>query len=362
MSEMTALQLLGPSTGGIRVHVATLAAGLEDLGVRAPVVGPRGVLDGLGPQAGEVPVPAGLSPLGWWRARTALRPWRGEADVVHTHGLKAAWTALGGRPRRPIVCTVHNVVLDESAGRLTRIQRPLERQVLQRVDRVVALTTSMAEELGAFVPAERLRVALPASRPPEPSRPAGEVRRELGVAPDAPLVVCAARLHPQKDLPTLLRAWRLVSRERPDAQLRIVGDGPLRAELEAEVARLGIGGTAALVGHVPRAVDHLAAADVAVMTSIWEGASIVLAECTQLGVPVVSTPTGMAADLLDGERGGVLVPVGDHEAVAAALADLLGDPERARRLGERGREHARRVFEPRRAIGAVADIYREVVQ
>ena len=87
-----------------------------------------------------------------------------------------------------------------------------------------------------------------------------------------------------------------------------------------------------------------------------------LAECTQLGVPVVSTPTGMAADLLDGERGGVLVPVGDHEAVAAALADLLGDPERARRLGERGREHARRVFEPRRAIGAVADIYREVVQ
>src|SRR5690606_32351255 len=174
VSEMTALQLLGPSTGGIRVHVATLAAGLEDLGVRAPVVGPRGVLDGLGPQAGEVPVPAGLSPLGWWRARTALRPWRGEADVVHTHGLKAAWTALGGRPRRPIVCTVHNVVLDESAGRLTRIQRPLERQVLQRVDRVVALTTSMAEELGAFVPAERLRVALPASRPPEPSRPAGE--------------------------------------------------------------------------------------------------------------------------------------------------------------------------------------------
>ena len=49
----------------------------------------------LGPQAGEVPVPAGLSPPGWWRARTALRPWRGEADVVHTHGLKAAWTALG---------------------------------------------------------------------------------------------------------------------------------------------------------------------------------------------------------------------------------------------------------------------------
>lgn len=362
MTDMTALQLLGPSTGGIRVHVATLAAGLEELGTSAPVVGPRGVMDGLGPQAGEVPVPEGLSVSGLVRARRALRPWRGRADVVHAHGLKAAWTALAGRPRRPLVVTVHNVVLDESAGRGARVLRSLERRVLARADRVVALTTSMAGELEGVVPASRLRVALPASSPPRPVRSAAEVREELGVAPTAPLVVCAARLHPQKDLPTLLRAWVLVAGARPDAQLRIVGDGPQEAELASLVERLGIGASARLVGRVPRAVDHLAAADVAVMTSIWEGASIVLAECTQLGVPVVSTPTGMAADLLDGERGGVIVPIGDHEAVAEQLLELIDDPERARRLGERGREHAREVFEPHRAIGAVAEIYREVVR
>jgi glycosyltransferase involved in cell wall biosynthesis len=356
----TALQLLGPSAGGIRVHVATLASGLEELGVAAPVVGPAGVLAGLGVQAGEVPVPAGMSPTGLWRARRALAEWRPACDLVHAHGLKAAWTSVGGRPRRPVVLTVHNVVLDASAGRWAEVQRRLERAVLRSADRVIALTSTMASELSDVVPESRLRVVLPASPPPSVTRGPDEVRSELGVPAGAPLVVCAARLHPQKDLPTLLRAWQLVARRHPDAQLRVLGDGPLHAELDELVERLGVGASARLVGRVPGAVDHLAAADISVMTSLWEGASIVLAESTRLGVPVVSTPTGMAPDLLDGTRGGVIVPVGDHEAVAAALVDLLDHPERARELGERGRAHAEEVFDTRRAVQAVADVYREV--
>lgn len=360
MTPLVALQLLGPSAGGIRVHVATLAAGLEELGVQAPVVGPPGVLRGLGTQVGTVPVPSGISPLGLARARHGLAEWRPACDVIHAHGLKAAWTAVGGRPRRPVVLTVHNVVLDEAAGRWAAGQRRLERRILGAADRVIALTSTMAAELSDAVPPERLRIVLPASPVPVVRRPRHEVRAGLGVGEDAPLVVCAARLHPQKDLPTLLRAWKVVAASRPDARLRILGDGSLHDELAALIDRLGIGGSAALAGRVPDAVDHLAAADVSVMTSVWEGASIVLAESTRLGVPVVSTPTGMAPDLLDGERGGMIVPFGDDRAVAAALLALLDDPVRARRMGELGRARAEEVFDTRRAVQAVADVYREV--
>lgn len=355
-------QVLGPSAGGIRAHVATLAAALDDSGISAPVLGPAGVMDGVGAQAGVVPVPAGLRPDGLLAARRALAPWRHDAQVLHAHGLKAAWTCMGGSPRRPTVLTVHNVVLEESAGRMAGVQRLLERTALRRADRVIALTTSMAEELSGVVPPERVRVALPASPPPRPERPATEVRASLDVARGAPLVVCVARLHPQKDLPTLLRAWRSVHAVHPEAVLVVVGDGPERDRLRALHAELGLGCSARLVGSRPHAVDELAAADVAVMTSVWEGAALVLAEATQLGVPMVSTPTGLAADLLDGHRGGVVVPVGDSDAVAAALCRMLDDPAAATALGRRGRERARELFDPVRAVDRIVAVYEEVLQ
>ena len=356
------VQVLGPSAGGIRAHVATLAGALARRGVDSPVVGPAGVMAQVGPQAGVVPVPAGLGPLGLVRARRALRPWREGAQVVHAHGLKAAWTALGGRPRRPLVVTVHNVVLDEAAGRAAGVQRVLERAVLRRADAVVALTSSMAEDLGRFVPPARIHVALPASTPPVVTEGRDEVRARLGLGPDTPMVVCVARLHPQKDLPTLLHAWQEVHRRHPGAVLVVVGDGPQRAELAELADRLGLGASARLVGARPHAVDEIAAADVAVMTSVWEGAALVLAETTQLGVPMVSTPTGLAPDLLDGERGGVIVGVGDVAAVAEALCRMLDDPDAAAALGARGRERARSVFEPDRAVEEIMATYREVIR
>ncbi len=335
--------------------------------MRAPILGPAGVMDGLSGevgvvQAGVVGIPTGLDPLGLLRARRALRPWRAGAQMVHAHGLKAGWTALGGSPRRPLVVTVHNRVLDESAGRTARLQRLLEHEVLRRADRVIALTTSMAEELADFVPSHRIRIALPASPVPVITEDRASVRRRMGIAETTPLVVCVARLHPQKDLPTLLRAWRLVRDSRPDAVLVIAGDGPERDQLMTLHGQLGLDASARFVGARPHAVDELAAADVAVMTSVWEGAALVLAETTQLGVPMVSTATGMAPDLLDGDIGGVIVGFGDHVAVADALCHMLDEPEAAAAMGARGRERARSVFEPGRAIEEIMAIYREVLQ
>ncbi len=355
------VQLLGPSAGGIRVHVATLAAGLRDRGVESPVLGPAAVMNGIGPQAGVVRVPDGVNPLGLLQARRDLAPWRRDAQIVHAHGLKAAWTAVRGSPRRPVAVTVHNMVLTEAAGAMAPLQRLLQRRVLARADRVIVLTSSMQRELAGFVAPERIRVALPAAPAPEVLEDRSTVRSRLGVGANVPLVVCVARLHPQKDLPTLLLAWQVVHARAPDAVLVIVGDGPQRRELEDLRVHLGLESSVKLAGRRPHAVDEIAAADVVVMTSIWEGAALVLAETTQLGIPMVSTPTGLAPDLLDGEVGGTIVSFGDHDGVADALCNMLDDPGAAAEMGRRGRERARALFDPSRAIEEIMDVYRELL-
>lgn len=359
-NRRTAVQLLGPSTGGIRNHVTTLAAGLRTLGWNAPVLGPAGVLDGIGELDGVVAVPAGMSPTGLLAARQAVRPWRVDDPVLHAHGLKAAWTLIGGRPSRPVVMTQHNVVLDQSAGRSAELQRRLEREVLRRVDRVVAPTPQLAEALAGTVREDRIRVVVPCFPRPVPTASRAEVRHRLGLSDDTPVVVSVTRLHPQKDLTTLVAAWSGVVARVPEAQLVVVGEGPARPEVEAAVAAAGLEGSVQLVGARPRAADELAAADVAVLTSVWEAIPIVLAEALLLGVPVVSTDVGMASDLMGDGTGGRVVPVGDAEAVADALVALLDDPDRAA-VGRAGQLRAEQVFDPDALVAGVAEVYEELV-
>ena len=357
---MRALQVLGPSTGGIRVHVATLAAGLTALGVDAPVVGPRGVLEGLADQDGIVPVPSGPSPWGLVRARAGLRPWRANADVVHAHGLKAGWAAVQARRGTPVVLTLHNVVLDEAAGRAARLQRQLERAVIRRADRVIAPSPAIAEGVAGIVPSSRVRVVVPASPVPAPLAPRDRVRAELGASDDTPLVVCVARLHPQKDLATLLRAWARVTAAVPEARLAVVGEGPDRPALEELARRTGVERSVVFAGFSAHAVDQLAAADLAVVSSVWEAIPLVLAEALQLGVPVVSTDVGLARDLLGDGRAGRVVPVGDDRALADGLRSLLQDPDAARAARDAAPVVARSRFDPDELVGAVLDVYLEV--
>lgn len=358
---MNVVQVLGRSTGGIRVHVATLAAHLRSKGVESPVVGPRGVLDGLGPQAGVVEVPQGLSPSGLLAAGRALRPWREQADLVHAHGLKAAWTCVAGRPRRPLVMTVHNVVIDESAGRTVSLRRRLERGVLRRADRVIAPTRAIAEGLAGVVESSRIRVVVPASPEPVPVRSRTEVRLLRQIDDEVLLVVCVARLHPQKDLPTLLRAWSAVHHEVPRARLVVVGEGPDRAALEALCAELDLGDSVDLVGFDGHAVDWIAAADLVVISSVWEAIPLVLAEAMQLGVPVVSTDVGLASELLGDGAAGEVVPVGDVGSLAAALGRFLTDPALRTAAGAVACERSVARFDERALGDAVLEVYRELL-
>lgn len=354
------LQVLGPSTGGIRVHVASLANHLVSVGIDSPVVGPTEVMAGLGAQAGVVEVPVGLSPVGLVHARHQLRPWRRSSEVIHAHGLKAAWTAVGGHPSRPLVVTVHNVVIDESAGRSAALRRRLERMVLRRADRVIAPTSSIAEGLSGVVRPDRLRVIVPTSPAPVIRRAGIGLRSGIGVDDAAPLVVCVARLHPQKDLPTLLRGWSSVVAELPDARLVVVGEGPDRPGIESLCDRLAVSESVHLVGFDDHAVDWIATADVVAITSVWEAIPLVLAEAMSLGVAVVSTDVGLARELLGDGTTGQVVAVGDDAGLALALLRLLTDEGARRAAGTAAAALAAARFDPATLADGVIGVYEEV--
>jgi glycosyltransferase involved in cell wall biosynthesis len=315
------LLLRGPSAGGIRNHVAALADGLRGRGWRVRVADPDGgrAIDQRG------------------------------VDLVHAHGLRMGWLASLVPRRKPLVVTVHNVVLDEVAGRAAWWQRRLEASLPRRVDAVIATSADVARRLAGGA------VVIPPVGPAPVARHTREVvRAALRVPSDVPLVVVVARLHRQKGLDILLDAAPALH----GTTVAIVGEGPQEDRLRRRIADEGLGDVVRLAGPSGNAADELAAADVVAVPSIWESGPLVLVEAMELGRPVVTTPVGFAPELVDDGVTGRVVPVGDAVALAAALRAMVDDPVGAARLAAAGQERAEAWLDRDGAIDQVIDVYR----
>ncbi len=354
MREGSVLQLLGPSTGGIRRHVSHLTDHLRAAGWDVTVAGPQGVLDHIDH---VVPVPAGADPVRAARAVRAFRSLTAGHDLVHAHGLKAGWVAAAARSPQPLIVSVHNLVLDDVAGRSAPMMRWLEGKLPGRADATIAVSHEVARRFEGVRGADRISVVPPTGPPPSPTRSATEVRDALGVAPDEDLVVTAARLHPQKGLDLLLEAAEQVRSQRPGLRWFVFGDGPMRADLLAEIADRGLERVVVLAGARPDVDDELAAADVVAVTSAWESGPLVVLEAAALGRPIVSTSVGLVPDVVGPGRGRV-VPVGDATAFAAALVQQLDDasPAGSEMSGSPTR------FSPAALATEVETVYREVLR
>ena len=353
MTSPRVLQLLGPSTGGIRRHVAYLTAHLRDAGWEVAVAGPSGALDEIDH---VVPIPKRDRPLRTMQARAALKPLLADVDLVHAHGLKPALIASLIRRRPPLVVSVHNLVLDEVSGRAAPVLRWLEGRLPARAEATIAISDGVAQRFAGVGGSERIRVVPPAGPPPAPTRTAAEVRAELGVRPGEDLVVTPARLTPQKGLHVLLDAAERARRSRPGLRWFVFGEGWLRPELEEAIERRGLAETVHLAGLRADVDSELAAADAVVVTSQWESGPLVLLEAVALGRPVVSTDVGLARSVVEPDRGRV-VAVGD----AAALADALVDVLSAAPTGPDGARPAPSRLSPPALAAEVEAVYRDVL-
>ncbi len=181
----------------------------------------------------------------------------------------------------------------------------------------------------------------------DPTLPGSKVRAEFGIAPDAPVVVLAGRLSPFKGQDDLIRAAEIILKERPDTYFLLAGSENVpgfQAYLENLIAEFQVGHRVKLIGHRTDLPNVIASANVSTMPSHEEPFGLVALEAMAMGKPVVATRAGGVPEfLVDGEMG-LLIRPRDYEKLAWSILELINDPERARAMGIRGRQHVEQFY------------------
>ncbi len=189
-------------------------------------------------------------------------------------------------------------------------------------------------------------------------RDQGALKARLGLAADRRHIVTIARFHPVKDHRTLLQAFSHVAASIPDVDLLLVGDGPLRGELEQIARSLGLAERISFLGVRDDVADILAVADVFALTSVSEAASITLLEAMASKVPVVVTEVGGNPEIVRHGIDGLLAPRGDASAIAAAIVTLLESPDTARAMARSAADRVATLYTLDRTIDRYYSLYR----
>jgi glycosyltransferase involved in cell wall biosynthesis len=298
---------------------------------------------------------AGLA-LSAWPLRRLVRARK--PDVVCSFmDVANVVAALAVEPGPARIACVQNTLsraYGASERPIARIVPPLVRRTYDRFDHIIALSHGAASDLIANVPAIASRVTVVHNAGVDDAVVARATEPLPGPPPPRPLIVACGRLAPQKGYTYLLDAFAAI-RPTTGAHLWIVGEGPERAALEARIRQLGLDDAVRLIGFQQNPYAYMAAADVFVLSSIYEGFGNVIVEAMAAGVPVVATdcPSGPGEIIHDGEDG-LLVPPADPAALAAALLRVLDDRALARRLAAAGRRRADDFHVSRSAAGYAA--------
>lgn len=256
-----------------------------------------------------------------------------------------AWAAcMGLRPRPHLVaCVQAPPSISWAGGGRAAFFRTAVAYYYARAEKIIAISNGVAGDIEGLAPGARAHtevvfnagvdewVESGARQPLE----AGDVR------PAGPLIIGCGRLVDQKGFPDLIDAFARVRERVPNASLWIVGEGPNRPALERQIASLGLDGAVQLLGFRNNPFRYMAAADLFVLSSVFEGFGNVIPEAMACGTPVVSTdcPHGPNEIITDGVNG-LLTPVGDPGALAEAIVKVLSDERLRKRLAKAGQERA----------------------
>jgi len=294
---------------------------------------------------------------------------RGRYAVVHTHSGKAgmlgrwaAWLA-----RTPVIIhTVHGWSHHERQHPLARRFFILLEQLTAPITDKLIVVSPLNTEKGLSDNIARpekyvtIRSGIDLEHFRRPERSPEAVRAELGIPQDAPVVGTVTRLSAQKAPLDFVAAAAEVAQQRPNAHFVVVGDGPLRAEVEAEIAAQGLSERVHLTGLRRDVPDLMHSFDVFALSSLWEGLPRVLPQAMAAGLPIVATAVdGNAEAVSDGVNGFLTLP-GNPQAFADALLKLLADPELAAQMGQAGLDRVEE-FSARKMVRDIAALYEELL-
>lgn len=294
------------------------------------------------------------------RLVTLLR--RERIDLVHAHlPVAGIWGRVGARLAgvRHVVYTEHNVparyalptrVLNQHTYRLTDVVIAVSEEVRRAIagyangrPAIVTVTNAVDADALAAVPVER-----------------DAVRREFGFPADALLVTTVGNLTVKKGHTYLLAAAQQVLAREPGARFLLVGQGPLETTLRAEGVRLGLGERCVFAGFRADAVRLVAASDLFVLSSLHEGLPVALLEAMALGKPTVVTRVGGVPEATD-ETSSTLVPPGDPQALAEAIAGVLRSPARRAEMGANARAKAQARYGVPHMVRQIEDVYADLL-
>ena len=305
-----------------------------------------------------------------YRAMREFKP-----TLVHTHMAKAGLLGRvaafaynltrGEAPKAYVVHTYHGHVLEGYFSRIvTGVFIGLERLMARFTDAIIAISPAIRADL-----LDTYRIGRPEQYHVVPlgfdlaafaavdALARQHARAELQIPSDAPVLATVGRLTAIKNYGLLLDAAHLVASGRPNLVVLLAGDGELRAELEAQAARLGITANVRFLGWRRDLPAIYAATDVFALTSRNEGTPVALIEAMATGVPGVSTDVGGVGDVIANPAMGVKVPLDDPRALAAAVERLFADTEQRHRMGDAARAHVLARYDIARLTNDIDTLY-----
>ena len=276
----------------------------------------------------------------------SLQKRHGSPLVVHTHSSKAGIVGRWAGRAAGVEAIVHSIhgfgFNDWQRWPVRKAFFAAERITAPITDHFIAVSEANAKrgiELGLF-PKEKVSILrsgiplaefdLPAERRAQARQ---RIRAELGIAPDVPLIGMVACFKPQKNPGDFVRAAEIISRNLPEARFIIAGDGELRGEVESLIASKRLAGKVRLLGWRRDVADLMAAMDLLMLTSLWEGLPRVYPQAMAMGLPVVGTDVDGGREAILNGRNGFLVAPGDILSLAERATRLLADKDLAARFG-----------------------------
>lgn len=280
------------------------------------------------------------------RAARRLKP-----DLLASHGSRASRLAImaGRLTGIPVVSTMRGLYRAKSyqnAARIIAVSEGVRQHILsQGVAPEHVVTVHNGADLTRFVPQD-----------------GAQAKTQIGMDTDTLIIGVIARLSQEKGHDWFFQSAAPVAREFPKARFLLVGDGPLRGELEAKAKALGIGEQTHFAGYQSDIVPWMAAMDAIVLPSVsHEGFARVLIEAGALQKPAIASPIGGNGEaIIDGETG-FLVPVSDVAALSDAMRKLLSQPEARNRMAQAARARVEANFSVPRMVENTERVYQDVL-
>ena len=289
---------------------------------------------------------------------------RERADILHCHGFKADFYGFFCKMllKTTIVATSH---LWTASRPLFRFYERVDALCLRFFDHIAAVSVPIHKDLvrSGIDPASITIVPNGIHFRSQKDEGAGGTQRsKLGLKPGEIAIGCIARLSPEKGHRHLLHAAKSVLEAMPHARFVLFGDGPMRGKLEEEAATLSLREAVLFAGFRDDMDTIYPLLDLVVSSSYREGLPMSLLEAASYGIPIIATPVGDVAELIEDGVSGILVKPGDEAGLAGTIVSLLKAPDRMREMGRRGKERVEARFSARRMVRDYAAIYRKVTE